>query len=250
MSGEISSILSGALMQEARLDVLANNAANVNSIGFKEDRVFRLPEGSGPIWEAQGGKPLNGLTLNTQVSLPMGSFINMEQGRLVETHNALDVAIDGKGYFTVQGMGKTLYTRKGNFTLNQDGVLVTQDGLPVMGQGGSITIDGKEVEISRDGTIIVDGQEMDKLNLVEFPGNVRLLKAGETSFEPADPGIQPTPVQTASVLQGYVEGSNVDPIRVMTEIIDVLRGYESYQKVILSMNDIVSKTVNDVGRIS
>jgi flagellar basal-body rod protein FlgG len=250
MSGEISSILSGALMQEARLDVLANNAANVNTIGFKEDKVFRIPDSSRPIWETPDGKPLKGMTLNTEVAIPVASYINMEQGRLIETHNALDVSIDGKGLFVVQAAGKNLYTRKGSFTLNQDGTLVTQDGFPVMGQGGPITINGQEVEITQDGTIIVDGQEMDKLNLVEFPDSVRMLKAGNDCFEPADPNVQPTPAQSASVLQGYVEGSNVDPIRVMTEMIDVLRGYESYQKAMLSMNDIVSKTVNEVGKIS
>jgi len=250
MSGELSSILSGALIQEARLDVLANNAANIHTVGYKEDKVFRLPDTQGPIWEKPDGTPLNGMTLNTQIIVPVGSFVNLDAGRMIQTHNTLDLAIDGKGFFVVQVGGKQLYTRKGDFTLDAGGTLVTQEGHPVMGRGGPITINGTDVEITPEGGVIVDGEETDQIEIVAFPESTRVLKSGDCFFEPADPNVQPGPAEGASILQGFVEGSNVDPIRVMTEMIDALRGYESYQKVMLSMNDTISKTVNEVGRIS
>ncbi|MEW6258619.1 MAG: flagellar basal-body rod protein FlgF [Thermodesulfobacteriota bacterium] len=250
MSGELSSILSGALVQEARLDVLANNAANIHTVGYKEDKVFRLPDTHGPVWEKPDGTLLDGMTLNTQIIVPVGSFVNLDAGRMIHTHNALDLAIDGKGFFTVQVGDKQLYTRKGDFTLDANRILVTQEGYPVMGRGGPITISGSDVEIAPDGTVIVDGEETDRIEVVAFPESTRMLKAGDCFFEPADPNVQPAAADEAIIMQGHLEGSNVDPIRVMTEMIDALRGYESYQKVMLSMNDTISKTVNDVGRIS
>jgi flagellar basal-body rod protein FlgF len=251
MRGEITGILSGALTQEMRLDVLSNNMANANTVGFKEDRIFRIPaapspDGGNTPGTTPGDAPLNNLSI-----LPVGTFTNFDQGQLKETGNALDVALGGEGFFSVQTPQGIQYTRKGNFVLNSDGALVTQEGYPVQGKGGGeIRITGQKVVVDASGAIIVDGVEADSLKIVDFANKKGLLKTGDSLYGPTDPNDQGSAVEKTLVQQGFIEESNVDSIKIMTEMIDVIRGYESYQKVLQSMNDTNSKAVNELGKLS
>jgi flagellar basal-body rod protein FlgF len=250
MSGEISDILSGARAQELRLEVLSNNMANVNTVGFKEDKVFRIPSMLSSGVENIPSASINDLPLNYS-SLPVGTYTNFEQGHLKATGNALDLALDGEGFFSVQTPNGIQYTRKGNFVLNSNENLVTLEGYPVMGKGGgTIQISGKEAVIDSNGAIIVDGVEVDSLKIVDFTNKKGLLKNGDSLYSPIDPNDQGVPAEKALVQQGYIEASNVDSIKMMTEMIDVIRGYESYQKVLQSINDNNGKAVNDLGKIS
>ncbi|MFZ3047583.1 MAG: flagellar basal-body rod protein FlgF [Desulfatirhabdiaceae bacterium] len=242
--------MAGARMQEMRLDILANNAANINTIGFKEDRIFRIPESIQNVWEKPDGSTLDGMTLNSLSVLPISTYTNYDQGSLNQTGNVLDLALDGEGFFSVQTSDGVKYTRKGNFTLNEDGVLTTQDGLPVMGKSGEIRIEGNHVEVDSDGAIIVDGSTVDTLAIINFSQKNQLIKTGDSLLMPSSPDVQEIPANATSVRQGFVEASNVDAIKVMTEMVDTMRGYESYQKVISSMNEITTKTVNEVGKLS
>jgi len=251
MSGEISGILSGALIQEMRMDVLANNMANASTVGFKEDRVFRIPEVPSPAGDDTSGASPSNLPVNMISDLPVGSFTNHEQGPLKETGNALDMALVGEGFFSVQTSQGLQYTRKGNFVLNADGMLVTQEGYPVLGKsGGEIQISGREIVVGDSGAIVVDGAEVDSLSIVNFADKNGLLKTGNSLYSPLNPDDTGEPAEMAVVHQGFVEGSNVDPIKIMTEMIDVIRGYESYQKVIQSMNEINAKGINEIGTLS
>jgi flagellar basal-body rod protein FlgF len=252
MSGLTSGILSGTRAQEMRLEVLSNNMANVNTVGFKEDRVFRIPdETSSSVWENLSGALTKDLSINNTSSLPVSTFTNFEQGYLKMTGNALDVALDGEGFFSIQTSQGQQYTRKGNFVLNSDGTLVTQEGYPVLGKGGGeIQISGKEVVVASSGAIIVDDVEVDTLKIVDFTNKKGLLKKGNSLYSPIDPNDQGSPVEKTLVQQGFIEAANVDSIKVMTQMIDVIRGYESYQKVLQSMNETNGKAVNDLGRLS
>jgi flagellar basal-body rod protein FlgF len=251
MSGEMNSILSGARAQELRLEVLSNNMANVSTVGFKEDRVFRIPStpsiGEEDIPFASPGE----LPLEIIASLPVCTFTNYEQGHLKETGNVLDIALDGEGFFSIQTPQGIQYTRKGNFELNANGTLVTLEGYPVLGKGGrEIQISGHEVVVDSSGAIIVDGAEVDALQIVDFLNKKGLLKIGDSLYSPIDPNDQGMPAEKILVQQGFIEGSNVDSIKVMTEMIDVIRGYESYLKVIQSMNENNGKAVNELGKLS
>lgn len=251
MSGEITGILSGTLAQEMRLEVLSNNMANANTFGFKEDRVFRVPGTTSSVWDNLSGAGSKNLALNNLSSLPVGSFTNFEQGHLKETGNVLDLALDGEGFFSVQTSQGIQYTRKGNFVLNSSGTLVTQDGYPVLGNsGGEIQISGKDVVVMSNGAIKVDGVEVDTLSIVDFANKKGMLKNGESLFSPADPNEPGIPAGNVLVQQGALEASNVDSIKMMTEMIDAIRGYESYQKIIQSMNETNGKAVNEVGKLS
>jgi flagellar basal-body rod protein FlgF len=250
MSGEIAGILSGARAQELRLEVLSNNMANVNTVAFKEDRVFRIPSTPSSVSENVPGASPKEMPLDNLSSLPLGTFTNFEQGHLKGTGNALDVALDGEGFFSVQTPKGIQYTRKGNFALNSNGTLVTQEGYPVQGKGGGeIQISGQEVVVVSSGDIIVDGLKADTLNIVDFENKMGLLKNGDSLFSPMDPNDKGSPAVKTLVQQGFIEGSNVDSIKVMTDMIDVIRGYESYQKILQSMNDTNSKT-NEIGKLS
>ncbi|MFH0995946.1 MAG: flagellar basal-body rod protein FlgF [Pseudomonadota bacterium] len=245
MSGEISGIISKMKAQEMRLEVMSNNMANSNTVGFKEDRVFRLPESNSTVWDS-----LSGVSPKDISSVPVYTFTNFEQGHLKETGNALDVALGGEGFFAVQTSQGLQYTRKGNFALSSDGTLVTQEGHPVMGNGGGkIQIAGEKVVVSSSGAILVDGVEVDALKIVDFADKKRLLKMGDSLYSQKDPNASVTPADNTLVQQGFIEASNVDTIKMMTDMIDVMRGYETYQKTLQYLNETNSKT-NEIGKLS
>ncbi|MCK5643913.1 MAG: flagellar hook-basal body protein, partial [Gammaproteobacteria bacterium] len=172
-------------------------------------------------------------------------------GQLKQTGNAFDLAIDGNGFFCIQTPGGVQYTRKGNFTLNHEGVLANQEGLPVLGNGGKIKfIDGKDFIVDKEGNISIDGEEIDTLKIVNFAVPHSLKKVGNTLFAPTGPGIIEEKAEGFGINQGFIELSNVNAIRVMLEMIEVLRGYESYKKVIQSVDDVTSKAINEVGQLA
>jgi len=224
--------------------------ANVNTVGFKEDQVFQIPSMSSGS-EDISPDMLKDMPINNVSILPVGTFTNFVQGSLKETGNALDVALGGDGFFCVQTSRGNEYTRKGDFVLNSSGTLVTQQGYPVLGKGGNeIQISGRQVVVDSKGAIIVDGVESDSLKIVDFPNKRGLVKSGDSFYSSIDSTNLGVPAENATVQQGFVEGSNVDSLKMMTEMINVIRGYESYQKVLQSINETNSKTVNELGKLS
>jgi flagellar basal-body rod protein FlgF len=248
MNGSIYLAASGALACERRLAILANNLANVNTVGYKKDicHFQRFLSAS----EQGSAEDLPGELQAPAVWINMDSSIDMSSGPLQPTGNKLDVALAGKGFFCVQTPEGTQYTRNGNFTVNADGQLVTQEGLPVLGQSGSITIDDPDVSIGEDGTISVDDNVIAQLRIVDFfqPGS--LQKVADTRFAPVGPDAAEQQPDDVQVREGFLEQSNVDVVRMMTEMIEVHRGFEFYQKVIRSVDDINSKTVNELPLIA
>jgi flagellar basal-body rod protein FlgG len=246
---------SGALAYEKRLQIISNNLANVNTVGYKADhshfRVFELADPAVPTFEEPP-------ELNTSQApkfwMQFDMYTDYSSGSLRKTGNDLDLALIGKGFFCVQTPDGVAYTRKGAFTLNSEGVLVTQDGWPVLGDGGEITIKSsenphqyKQFAVGEDGNISVDGKQVDSLRIVDFAQPYSLTKIGDTLFKPAV-GTGETNADDIKVSQGFIELSNVDAVKMMTEMIEVLRGYESYQKVIRSMDEVNSKAINEVGK--
>jgi flagellar basal-body rod protein FlgF len=120
-----------------------------------------------------------------------------------------------------------------------------------LGNSGEIKfMDGKPFIVDKEGNISMDGEEIDALKIVNFADPDRLKKVGNTLFEPTDPNIIEEKAEGFSINQGFIELSNVDAIRVMLEMIEVLRGYESYKKAIQSVDDITSKAINEVGQLA
>ncbi len=179
MSGSIYKAGSVAILQQMRLDVYANNLANVNTVGFKADQpVFRIEDADTPSETAGEGSA----TLSPY-AIPMEQVTNFESGPLQKTGGKLDVSLVGKGFFEIQSPEGLQYTRNGKFSINEDGVLSTQNGWPVMGQGGEIAIEGNRVVIGEEGEVSVDGEVVGVLKVVDFDNHHLLTKAGGTLFK-------------------------------------------------------------------
>ena len=246
MSGAIQLVASGGIFYEKKLEVLANNLSNINTVGFKANQAFILPD----LKENSGQTSISGKSQNFLPLLPFGIKTDFSSGHLKHTGNALDLALNGNGFFCIETPDGIQYTRKGNFTLNEKGILVTQEGLPVLSERGKIEINGKNFVVDRKGNISVDGKQVNTIKIVDFPQPYALKKAGNSLFTLTDSSVAENEAEGVEVRQGFVEFSNVDAIRMMTEMIEVLRGYESYQKIIQSINDVSSKAINDVGRLA
>jgi flagellar basal-body rod protein FlgG len=245
----------GALAYEKRLQLLANNLANANTVGFKKDRgrfrAFDLSEAiSSKTLPVKSGQPQA-----AEYWMAYSTYTDFSAGGMKKTGGPFDLALSGNGFFCVQTPDGVQYTRRGDFTVNADEVLVTQDGWPVLGQGGEIQIkltkpsdEKREFSVSEDGFVTVDGSQVDRLRIVDFTQSHALEKAGHNYYR----GLQPNALEELDedfkVSQGFLELSNVDTIRMMTEMIEVLRGYESYQKMMRSVDDMNAKLISDVGR--
>ncbi len=249
MSGEIAGLVPGAMIYELKLETLANNLSNMQTIGFKADNVAQLtalPEsGAGAYANRVTGARLPG---SSTAVLPMGTYTDFSPGPSRNTGNPLDVYIDGKGFFAVETPGGTRYTRNGSFTVDGEQNLVTQEGFKVLGEGGAIQIDGNDVTVDADGNVTVDGDQVDKLKIVDFSDSRLLVKDGRNLFRAVAGAAETTP-ETVRLQQGALEEANVDAVRIMTEMIEVLRGYESYQKTVQTLDSVESKAVNELGKV-
>jgi flagellar basal-body rod protein FlgG len=214
----------GTLAQETRMNLISNNLANVGTPGFKKDM---------PVFEGY---------------IVKGSKTHHAQGAFQQTGGNLDVALSGPGFFQVQTEKGLRYTRNGSFKINSLGEIVTQDGSPVVG-AGVLPENVKEIAIAEDGRILADGQEVGRFDLVEFADPHVLAKEGNGYFAPKAPGVQGQASETTTVSQGYLEMSNVDPIMESVHLIDTLRTYEVFQKIVLSFQEADQKAINEVGRL-
>jgi len=250
VSNPISDVITGALFQEMRMSILSNNISNINTAGYKEDRMtFHLNTGDGENDDISANALTAANPPGPAPGNPMESYTNFSLGQIQQTGNHLDLAIEGDGFFSVQTPEGTQYTRKGNFTLDDTGKIVTPEGYALLGNGGEIVMDGGRIEIDSEGNVKDDGGLVGTLKIVDFPEPIQLQKAGNSFFIPANPEIQGEPVECPQVMQGYLERSNVSAVKSMTEMIQVLRGYESYQKIIQSLDEATTKAVNEVGRL-
>lgn len=238
---------SGMLAESMRTDVISNNLANVNTAGFKKDVAVTKDFASMLITRINDGAnaPVIG-------SLGVGVMVdeiatNHSTGMMKNTGNDFDVAIEGKGFFTVETPQGVRYTRNGTFAKNIQGELITQDGYRVLGQNGPIRIQGSKMVVGNDGGISVDNQLVGKLQLVEFDNEKQLTKEGSSLF--ALPPGQKVKPGTGGVRQGFLEMSNVNVISEMVNLISNYRTYEINGKVVQSHDQLIDKAVNEVGRL-
>jgi flagellar basal-body rod protein FlgF len=215
--------MAGAKMNMQRQDVLSTNLANVSTTGFRAQL------------EATRAVPVRGDGASTRVySLETTVGYDDSAGPITSTGRALDVAASGNTWMAVQALdGTEAYTRAGSFTVNNEGTLVTQSGLPVMGDGGPITIPTDTVpSIAPDGTVSArsfDGKTtpVGKLKLVTPES--KLVRGEDSLFRTADGGDLPADAN-ARVQDGALEGSNVSPIETMVSMIAAARQFESQIK--------------------
>jgi flagellar basal-body rod protein FlgG len=237
---------SGFLTQQKRLEIIANNLANANTAGYKGDMpVFKTQNPSRTEFLPERGQP----PWTPDFVSFGGQATDFSQGPLTRTGNPLDIALAGDGFFEVQSPRGVRYSRKGDFVLADDGTLVTQGGDPVIGEGGAIVLTQGKIEIDRDGTVFVDSNQHGKLHIVTFPNTEKLVKEGEALFAWVGKASEVKPTDQAEVMSGYLENSNVNPIKEMVHMIEAIRTYEVQQKVIHSFDSTRKKAVDEVGRL-
>jgi len=243
MLNGIFTTLSGKAANQTKLDIVANNLANSLTAGFKASR---------PAFDSDlidgGIEPdrLPGAYVN--ISDP---YINFSDGPIVQTGNGLDLAIQGSGFFAVSTPTGTEYTRNGQFTINSDRKLVTQDGYAVLSTNGDITVDGsnggKDIRIEKDGSVYVDKVFVDRLRIVDFADKSTLQYAGTSLFVNTNEKNAEIPADKYTVEQGSYETSNVNAMKEMVDLMSAMRAYETYTQVDQNMADVLDKLI-DLGK--
>lgn len=247
--------------QQTRMSVVSNNLANTNTTGFKQDRAsfedllyqqVRQPGGSS---SAQTQLP-TGLQIGTGVRV-VATAKNFEQGSQQQTGRALDVMVNGRGFFEVQMPdGTSAYTRDGSFKINQDGELVTNSGYPVQ-PGIQVPEGAQSLSIGSDGTISVQmageaaAVEIGALTLTDFINPAGLQARGENLFlettasgpaQNGNPGLN----GLGNVVQGALEGSNVNVVEDLVSMIETQRAYEMNAKAISTTDSMLGYLNNNV----
>jgi flagellar basal-body rod protein FlgG len=177
--------------------------------------------------------------------------VDYTPGAMVSTGNKLDVAIEGKSFFSVLSANNEVnYTRNGAFTIDADGHLSTLNGEKVLGETGR-PIDigaGKNVTISDDANVIVDNQVVNKIKMVDFKEPYFLIKRGSHLYSPSDQ-TEMSNAESVKLNQGHLEGSNVNPVESMVKMIAGFRNYEADERALQASDQTLNKAVNEVGRI-
>lgn len=233
---------SSMLHRFGKQEVAANNLANINTTGYKRDGFFQRAL-------VEAGQSLSGSYHPEWRSKdPVEVIVDFSQGPLKQTDGALDVAIQGDGFFTIQTPDGERYTRNGSFKLDRDGVLTTQTGYPVLGEGGTIMLQGADVKINEKGALLVDGLLVDALDIRDFERPYRMMKVAGEFFLPKD-GDQGQPSENMAVYQGFLEESNVNSTMEMTDMLIVYRNYESDQRAVQMQDETLRKAVNELGAV-
>jgi flagellar basal-body rod protein FlgF len=218
MQSNIYVALSGQMALQRRLDTLANNVANVNTVGFRgEEMSFEeLLSKSGKAETSYVSKGKN--------------HISTKSGEYTQTGNPLDVAVRGNAWLAIQTPTGVAYTRDGRMTMNSEGMLTTLEGYPVLDAGGTpvqLNPNDPPPTINKAGTIEQSGNNLGALGLYTMPQNANLERAEGVSVRPDIPAVAELDFLHNGVQQGFIEKSNVDPMLEMTHLITLQRNFQA-----------------------
>jgi len=214
-------------MLERRQQVLANNLANASTRGFKAETAFSRIMGD--------------------AIAATDTALDLSEGTLTETHNPLDLAIEGDGFFVTQTAAGERLVRNGSFRLDPDRRLVDDHGDPVLGDDGPIVLPPGMVEVDNSGLIKVNGKPAQRLRLERVPEGTQLEHEGGTRFVPVATR-QSIPPAERAVRQGFVEESNVNPMEAMTAMLEVLHRYSAAQKTLSTIDAVRGIAVSDLAK--
>ncbi len=260
----------GAFQAQKRLDTIANNLANMNTPGFKSDQLvfesYLNKHVSGAPKVSTPQKPMPGYMRQSEYVVTSQQYTDFTQGPIRTTGNPLDVALNGDGFLAVATNNGERYTRNGSLQVGPNGELVTGEGhvvlddtdSPIYVNDGAITIDdtgniwvgdpslGSDTESSAyyDGAF---GVHVGRLKIVDFPRPYKLEKEGNGLLRAYDPGEIYTPTNV-EVIQKHLESSNVNMINQVTDMIEIQRMTETYQKAIRESDSMTSRLLQQVGR--
>jgi flagellar basal-body rod protein FlgF len=235
------SAVAGMMNQQTMLGVISNNLANVNTVGYKRNDL-NFSGVFNPLPDVNG--TYNSLNLDDVSAKFITDF---SEGEIRQTDNPLDLSLDGNGFFVIQKQNGVIYTRSGNFTIDNSGQLVTMDGFPVLGTNGVIQIQGGSPKIDSAGQITVNDNPIAKLRIASFQDSNQLTKAGYNTYTSNN---QTELTGSTEVRQGCLEMSNANAIHEMVKMIETMRIYESYQKTIQLFNETLEKANSELGKVN
>ena len=229
-----------------QMNVVSNNVANMNTTGFKQEgTVFSTFVAQTMNAQGMGKEPV-------YFTQDLATYTDFLEGALVTTGNTFDVALQGDGFFAIETDNGVAYTRKGNFTLDRNGMIVTTDGYPVLSQNNEplfIAPTEKEVLISEDGSVATENGVIGRLNVVKFADNQKLIKRADTMFDNVEGNLVST-ADDVRVVQRSLEKSNVNSIEEMTKLIQLQRSYEFVQQMIDEEHDRISNTIDAYAQLA
>ncbi len=225
---EMTRPVQGGLRQERKLEAVSNNLANADTVGFKKDTLS-----FDSAFKAQVNK-------------------DFSQGDVLTTGNPLDFALSGTGFFKIETQEGIKYTRNGNFTLNNNGILVDQNGNFVMGQAGAIAIDGdnfaQDLAVGKNGEITLAGEVIGTLDIVTFEDLRKIERSGANLLSYKGATTDEIPAEQVVVQHRAVEKSNIIVVDEMVRMIDYHRMFEIFSKSMMTFDEMDSKVINDVGK--
>ena len=256
----LSIAATGMLAQQTNVEVISNNLANLSTTGFKRQRA----EFADLVYQDLRRKGVQ--SSETGTILPSGMQIGLgvrsasvyritEQGNLTKTNNTFDLAVQGRGYFQVEmPSGETAFTRAGAFLTNENGQVVTQEGYTVQ-PGITVPNNAQNVTVNASGEVLVsipgqtDATNVGQLQLATFFNDAGLEAVGDNLFlqttASGDPNTgNPDADNFGSILQGYLEVSNVNAVQEITTLITAQRAYELNSKVITTSDELLQVTSN------
>jgi len=234
MSGAALSSLQVQMTLSRKMNIIADNLANMSTPGFKAEMLAIFPDSDGLA------------PSDKRYAVPLGIARDTREGNLSQTGNALDLAIQGRGFFVVQTPEGERYTRNGRFSLDAQGQLVNSNGLAVLGDSGApITFptEAGKLSVSPDGTISAATGEIATIGIVAFENERQLVRVSNGLFKADAP---PKPAEKALVVQGSIEESNVQAVIQITEMMKVTRGYQSAQKIVQSEHERLRRAIQSL----
>lgn len=247
----------GMVNEQKRLDVISNNLANADTVGYKTERVANQAFDDMLTVKIRDNSVgyTNQAIGNMSLGVKIGEvYTDYSQGSYVETGNTFDLAIDGNGFFTMRcptksGDSVTRYTRNGCFKMTEDGYVVDVNGNHLQGSGGDIQVPvDATITIDKAGAIYANNEYVDTLTLTDFEDYDYIEKYGDNLYQTVDGATEKD--CTALIDQGYTEQSNVNAVSEMVDMITVTRAYEAGQKVMQTVDTMLESSCNSIGRVS
>lgn len=233
--------LSAQVALSNRLETVARNLSNMNTVGYRADEVkfaeILSKAGSDPVSFATSGE----------------TYISRQVGGMTKTDNPLDLAVDGDAWFAIRSGETVAYTRDGRMKIDTDGVLRTLNGYDVLDAGGlpiQLDLNQGMPRIGPDGTVTQGEDQAGAVGLFRIPADAKLSRFENSGVIPDQPAEPVQAFDTASIVQGYTEGANINPIREMTKLIMLTRAFDSASKMIDTSNDAQGQAVRDLGETS
>ena len=220
------------------LDTIAQNIANMSTDGYRREGVAFSE------YVVSAGRNDHSISM----AHANGRISDLRQGSLMQTEGTFDFAIEGPGFFLVSTPEGDRLTRAGSFTPSAEGLLVSSDGATLLDAGGAAVFvpgDAGKIAVGADGTLSADGVPLAQIGLWAPSDPLTMTRAKGVRF---DPGGAPVPVENGRILQGFVERSNVDPVRELTRMVEVQRAYELGQSFLDREDERIRSAIRTIGQ--